>query len=309
MKQFLPRRLHDIALILVLIVIPIIALSVQAMSIKKTPVATTKVATSSPFDNIQIEGKAAYVYDIENNKIIYQKDAQEPLPLASITKIMTSVVALEEAPADTKVTFTSDDNTGQDGNRIKVGEVWNLGSLINFTLVASSNDGAEAVASAVGSISSKNGESATSTFIDMMNTKAQTLGLTSMHFINPSGLDIDTTQAGAYGSAADVAHLFAYTLLNHPDIFQDTRKSQITVNSNMYAHTAVNTDTAVNMIPGLIGSKTGLTDLAGGNLAIVIDAGIEHPIALVVLGSSETGRFTDMMTLVAKTYAYLALEK
>jgi D-alanyl-D-alanine carboxypeptidase len=67
-----------------------------------------------------------------------------------------------------------------------------------------------------------------------------------------------------------------------------------------------NTDPIVKTVPHLLLSKTGFTDLAGGNLALVFDAGIQHPIAVVVLGSTKSARFTDGAALVAATLAHFA---
>jgi len=71
-------------------------------------------------------------------------------------------------------------------------------------------------------------------------------------------------------------------------------------------HHATNTNAAVGDVPGLIGSKTGFTDLAGGNLVVAFDAGLGHPIIAVVLGSSFDGRFDDMKKLVAASLAKIA---
>jgi D-alanyl-D-alanine carboxypeptidase len=74
--------------------------------------------------------------------------------------------------------------------------------------------------------------------------------------------------------------------------------------SDGVVHTFANTDLDVTHIPDPLLSKTGYTDLAGGNLVVVYDAGINHPIAVVVLGSTENGRFTDVQQLVNATLAH-----
>jgi D-alanyl-D-alanine carboxypeptidase len=77
------------------------------------------------------------------------------------------------------------------------------------------------------------------------------------------------------------------------------------VSEDGFIHTAENTNKQVYSFPGLLGSKTGYTDYAGGNLAVVFDAGLNHPIAVVVLGSSLDGRFTDVRKLVDATAEYM----
>ena len=69
-------------------------------------------------------------------------------------------------------------------------------------------------------------------------------------------------------------------------------------------HKTKNTDELVNEIPGLIAGKTGYSDLAGGNLAVIFDAGFDHPLAVVVLGSTSEGRFNDVKQLVAAAVKY-----
>jgi D-alanyl-D-alanine carboxypeptidase len=159
---------------------------------------------------------------------------------------------------------------------------------LDFTLAVSSNDGAVAIAN-----------TASNEFVKKMNDKARELGLTSMQFFNSTGLDESMSKSGGYGSSIDVAKLFAYTLKAHPDIFAATRYAKFNTTSiDGFSHTAINTDAEINNIPGIIGSKTGYSDLAGGNLAVIYDAGVNYPIIVVVLGSTYTGRFEDMGALI-----------
>jgi D-alanyl-D-alanine carboxypeptidase len=128
-----------------------------------------------------------------------------------------------------------------------------------------------------------------------------------MVFYNPSGLDMNTSRSGAYGSAKDMASLVKYILNTYPDILEITKYSTYRFTSTSgIVHNVSNTDTIVAKIPGLFASKTGYTDLAGGNLTIAYDEDISHPIIMVLLGSTEDGRFTDMSLLASSTRAYLS---
>ncbi len=91
----------------------------------------------------------------------------------------------------------------------------------------------------------------------------------------------------------------------YPNILEATKDGKETISSLDHAHVAINTDNALSKIPNLIGSKTGYTDLAGGNLAVAFDAGLGRPIIMVVLGSTYDGRFIDMATLASSTLAYI----
>jgi len=123
--------------------------------------------------------------------------------------------------------------------------------------------------------------------------------LTQTYFINPTGLDTNKTISGGYGSARDAAKLLEYAVINMPDIIESTRHTAINFESlSDINHRATNTNSSIDTLPGLIASKTGYTDLAGGNLVIAFDAGINRPIIISVLGSTQSGRFEDIEKLV-----------
>jgi len=133
-----------------------------------------------------------------------------------------------------------------------------------------------------------------------MNAEAKKIGMNQTYYINDTGLDQSTVQGGAYGTAKNMAMLFNYILKNYPNMMEATREASFQIASESgIMHTAINTDAIVNSIPGLIASKTGYTDLAGGNLVIAFDPEIGRPIIISVLGSTEDGRFEDVSKLVA----------
>jgi len=181
-------------------------------------------------------------------------------------------------------------------------ERWSFKDLIRFTLMVSSNDGASAVANVAGVF--KNNfpsriEDNNKSFVQAMNEKAKEIGLTQTYFINPTGLDTSESVSGGYGSARDAVRLLEYAVINVSDIVEPTRHSAVNFESlSDINHRATNTNSAIDALPGLIASKTGYTDLAGGNLVIAFDAGINHPIIISVLGSTQKGRFEDIEKLV-----------
>jgi len=255
--------------------------------------------------------ESAIVWDIRGGKAIYQKNAQAPKPLASLTKIMTALIALERVPQNTTITIDSNSLEQEGESGLIAGEKWLLKDLIDFSLIESSNDGIAAVASAVGAISlgtPDNRGAGRVSFIEAMNQKARELNLQNMSFSNESGLDIyNETDAGAMGSAEDVARLFSYFLKEHPNLLEATTYSDLSLQSlNGNFHLAKNTNEALDRIPALIGSKTGYTDISGGNLAIIIDPGINYPIAIVVMGSTFEDRFPDMLRLSQATLNYFS---
>lgn len=253
-------------------------------------------------ENVSLEAKAAFVYDTYTKKVLYAKNETARLPLASLTKAMSALVATNIAPAYSTVVISREAVKTDGDAGLFSGERWGLKDLLDYTLVSSANDGVRAIALALGSLDSSTTSSQiiVSDFVAKMNATADSLGLKNTYYLNETGLDETLTQSGAYGSAEDQAVLFVYILKNYPTLLTATRESSITVISlDGIAHTARNTNTIVSEIPGLLASKTGYTDLAGGNLVVAFDPGIGRPIIISILGSSEEGRFSDMQKLVS----------
>ena len=141
----------------------------------------------------------------------------------------------------------------------------------------------------------------------MLAGAAAALGLSQTYALNGSGLDVNASVSGGYGSAYDLARLAGALVEQSPAIAEATTKSSAqAVSKEGRSFKVINTDPMINTIPHLLLSKTGYTDLAGGNLALIFDSGIGHPIAIVVLGSSQKSRFTDGSALVAATLAHFA---
>jgi D-alanyl-D-alanine carboxypeptidase (penicillin-binding protein 5/6) len=255
-----------------------------------------------PFASVALIAKSAYVYDMTTGQVLYQQNASAQLPLASLTKVALVLSVIQALPADTLVstptTYTAPPSGGT--SRLPAGQTWTLGDVISFTLTASSDDGADLLAAAANdTIHQEYPESpAQGATIWRMNELVQQLGLTNTYYLNDNGLDISTTQSGAYGSAHDMAMLFAYAASTSPSTFSATTQPSVTVHSTTgVAATGVNTDTALEAIPGIVMGKTGYTDLAGGNLAVVFNAA-GHEVVAVVLGSTQDGRFSDMEQIV-----------
>jgi len=267
----------------------------------KNPLLPAKIAVN-PFVDIELTAKSAYVLDARTGKVLFDKNDSERLPLASLTKVMTALVASTIAPPTSTITITREAiETGGDSG-LQVGEKWSLKKLTDFSLTSSSNDGARAIALALGNIGNLDDASASTTendFIKQMNSEAKKIGMSQSYFLNDTGLDQSIVQGGAYGTAKDMATLFDYIIKNKPNLMEATQEASFKVSSESgIVHTANNTDSIVNSIPGLIASKTGYTDLAGGNLVIAFDPEIGRPIIISVLGSTELGRFEDMNKLI-----------
>ncbi len=242
-----------------------------------------------------LSAKAATVIDLHSGAVLYQKQAYEALPLASLTKLMSVEVVLSKVPLDTPVTITLADIAPEGDWGLQVGQQVPLGDLIRMSLIASSNDAVAAAASTLG------GNPA-----EALNRGAEELGLAGMRFLNPTGLDASAQSAGAYGSAYDVARLAGLFYRDHADLFELTTRPGVSVTVSGKTLTSEATALPLDSIPGFIGAKTGYTDLAGGNLVAIFDLEPGRPVVVAVLGSTRNGRFEDIKTLVEAARAALA---
>ncbi len=270
----------------------------QAVAVAPAPVAP--VVSASAYDGIALTGQAAIVYDLTTHEVLYERNSTAQLPLASLTKLLTMYAAATTLTPATPVAIGAIkiDDPGDMG--FKTGETFRFEDLARLALVGSSNVAAEAIAQTA------RAKRDTST-ANLMAGAAAAIGLTQTYAVNGSGLDESTVESGGYGSARDIAILSGSLLEKAPDIAHATIESSVTVRSiDGTVHTLPNTNPDVDKLPNVLLSKTGYTDLAGGNLAVVFDAGVGHPIAVVVLGSTHDARFTDVRTLVKRTLDHFA---
>jgi len=249
--------------------------------------ATFNIGSPQPLMDINITAKAAYVLDSRTGKVLYSKNEDTRLPLASLAKVMSALVASQLASEDTNIVISDEAIKAEGDAGLLVGEKWRLKDLIDFSLVSSANDGMAAIALSFGD------------FVSQMNKEADKLGMANTYFFNETGLDEAVDKSGAYGSAKDMVTLFDYILKNRPTLLSATKETEVTFFSlNGLAHIARNTDTIIHLVPSVIASKTGTTILAGGNLILAFDPEIGRPIIIALLGSTESGRFEDMLILV-----------
>jgi len=257
--------------------------------------------TLEPFSDIPLEAESAMVWDVANQRVLFEKAPDEKHPLASLTKLMTAVVAHELLGADSEVTISLD-AVLQDGDSGFIdGEEFTSEDLRDLMLITSSNDGAYALAEAAGGVA-VDSDRDIGAFLTAMNITAEEMGLTQTQFANPTGLDLSEDEAGAYGSARDVTFLMEHIITTYPEIVELTTAERAYIaNEEGARHLAANTNHSVHDIPGIIASKTGYTELAGGNLVVAFDVGLNHPIIVSVLGSTYNGRFADVATLIQET--------
>lgn len=273
-------------------------------SLNKKMAAVSKEIIN-PFNQVTLLAKGAIVWDVINQQTLFAKNPDEPLPLASLTKVMTAVTAESNLSDNLNIKIKPEYLAPEGDSKLVVGDTWRASDLQDFTLLTSSNDGALALAAVAESRIAKNDENPKIQFIKAMNDETKVIGLANSRFFNEHGLDRGIDRGGAYGSARDMALLFEYTLKNYPKILEATRYKNLRFASAEKIYSAENTNIAVDQIPNLIASKTGYTDLAGGNLVVAYDAGLNRPIVISILGSTEAGRFEDTLKLVEASLKYI----
>jgi len=263
--------------------------------------------TSTAYNNMFLSARAAVVWDVQNRRFIYEKNGDEVLPLASLTKLMTALAATELLPEHSMIRIAREYLAGLNDSQLKADDNWNTSDLIAHTLITSSNAGANVIASVAGEFVQNNKKiDPRDSFVGYMNKRAQDLGLGSVSFFNDSGLDLNAERSGAYGDAKDMAVLMDFIMQNHPEILEPTTHSKLQVTSEKGGTQIIkNTNTSVERVPGVLASKTGYTDLAGGNLILAFSPGLEGPYIAVVIGSTYEGRFSDMQQLVDATIRML----
>lgn len=304
----IPQRLAGLFALLLLfaasagVAVAYFAASADQAEAQAAAAAAITIPKPDPFADVHLLAESAYVYDLTTGKVLFAKEANAQLPLASMTKVATVLAASEVLSPDATISIPFDTAPVGSVERLAAGDVWRVRDVIDFTLIASSNGGADIIAQAAnaGLHATYPQSPADSATIWRMNDLAHHLGLTNTYFMSDSGLDLSTTLAGSYGSARDVAHLFAYAATSAPALFAATSRPDMVFTSlNGATARAYNTNQALASIPGIIMGKTGYTDLAGGNLGVVFDVGPAHPVVAVVMHSTEAGRFEDMKKLVA----------
>lgn len=238
------------------------------------------------------EATAAYVMDSFGN-VLYERNADWELPLASITKVMTAMVALDSGiPLDEPIEFVVEGYPADsqlagyaEGDRPTFGE------LLRATLVYSANDAASNLAYAVAG--SKEG------FADLMNMKALEIGMTHTHFMNPHGLE----EEGHYSCAADLCVMGRYAMEHYPLIRECTKTEAITIVADGKVVTLPSTDELMGRYAGLRGIKTGNTQSGASFLSCATNNHVTL-YTCVLLCPTKEGRFVDTRALLDWGFAH-----
>lgn len=249
----------------------------------ETQVAPVK---NSQFIAPVIDAKSSIAVDLNSGSILFEKNAHQRRSIASITKLMTAIIILEENNLNEIVTVSSNAaNTEGSSMYLLPGEQITVENLLYGLMVSSANDSAVALAE----YNAQN----VSTFVEKMNQKASALGLVNTNYANPTGLD----QTLAYSSAYDVAKLAQYVYQN--DFIKKAAAIQsidVQSISGNYNHKLETTNKLLDSYLKIKGLKTGKTDAAGLCLTVIAENDQGKEIVTVVLNSP--ARFTETKVLV-----------
>jgi D-alanyl-D-alanine carboxypeptidase (penicillin-binding protein 5/6) len=199
--------------------------------------------------------KAMVVMDVDSKRVLLSKNKSEQMPMASTTKIMTAILAIEESDNLDEMVQINDNAVGIEGTSIylRKGERMPLRELLYGLMLASGNDASMAIAYHIGNGSLE-------TFVEKMNQKAVEIGANNTQFVNPHGLDAK----GHYTTAYDLALITAYAHQNE-DYRQiaGTKKMQITSTPEGHNRFLLNKQRLLKTYEWCVGGKTGFTDNAG----------------------------------------------
>ena len=245
---------------------------------------------------ISLSAESAILIDADSGEILYGKNYQSKMPMASTTKIMSAVVAIENMPLDTKIKIP-DEAVGIEGSSIYLckGEILTLEELL-YALLASANDAATAIAIAVGG--------SIEGFADMMNATAKRLGLNNTHFENPHGLDGESH----YTTAEDLARLASYAL-TLPEFRQivSTYKKSIPFDGKEDGRLVVNHNKLLRSYDGAIGVKTGFTKKSGRCLVSAVERNGATLIAVTLNAPDDWNDHTALLDYGFDNYEAVTL--
>ena len=248
---------------------------------------------------LELKGKSAVLMDVETGTVLYEQNAHEPLPPASVTKVMTMLLIMESLDSgkirwEDQVT-ASEAAAAKGGSQIylKAGESMSVSDMVKSIAVSSANDCACAMAEHLAG--------SEAAFVAMMNSRAKELGMEDTNFVNCTGLDDDPTAKDHRTSAYDIALMSRELLKNHPDIKNYTTIWMDTVRDGAFGLS--NTNKMVRFYSGCTGLKTGFTSGAGYCLSASAQRDGMELIAVVMGSATSQDRFAACKSMLDYGFA------
>ncbi len=264
--------------------------------------SASATALAEETDGVIITSRAAYLIDSATGKVMFRKNADERYPVASIVKVMTALLTMEEIEngnlkIDEKINI-SQNASGMGGSQmfLDTGLDYPVGDLIKGVIVVSANDCCVALAERIAG--SEEG------FVDMMNKKAAALNMNNTNFVNCTGLPA----AGGYSSAKDVSIMF--NKLIKYDLYHEYSKIWLEdyVHPDGRTTTLTNTNKLIRFYQGCNGGKTGFTNEAKFCLAVSAERNGLNVISVLIGGNDSKTRFDESRKLLDYGFANYRIE-
>ncbi len=257
-----------------------------------------EVSASGDDDLSDLTAQAAFFVETGSGQVLFEKNAHDRLRIASLTKIMTMIVGLEQMPPSRMLLVTEEASDMEpDKMYLGAGEKLSFEEVLQGMLLVSANDGAEAVA--------ENATGRRSEFIQLMNSKARNIGMKDTRFINPTGLEEDGREH--FSSAYDVSLMSYYAIHTFPFLTDISKQPHIYIPATD-THKEYDLYNGVNLLTtyeGVVGFKTGYTPEAGLTLVTVARREGKEVIG-VLLGC--TNRRDDAKRLLDYSFKKLGVE-
>ena len=246
----------------------------------------------------------------QDGTVYFQRNDSDTAPIASVTKVMTALVALENSSLDYTVTVSETAaNIGESSANLQAGDTMTLEDALKALMIPSGNDAAQAIAESVGAQLAddpSNPENCTQAFVDAMNAKAVELGMEDTLFTNPHGLDDEGFESDQHSCAKDVSLMCAAAMKSED--FRAVVSGQfssctVTRNGAQESIELESTDELIGTYEGTCGIKTGFTDAAGGCFAGANNRDGQDLYAIVLGSTDEETRFSDTTELWDWVYA------
>lgn len=260
----------------------------KPLAVGKTAALSQQLQPSVPYRSDRsiadpfLSAQAALAKDLDNNFSFYNFNRSLNWPFASLTKLMSAVVAIEQVGLEKPVVVT-EAAVATEGiaGSLERDEIYRVGELVKAMLVVSSNDAAAAIADFYGS----------DNFVVQMQKKAAEIGMAQTTFREPTGLS-NLNQ----GTAEDLEKLVDYIYKNHPIIFKTSDQPEISLfeESKGIEKKLLNINNFVHSRPEFVGGKTGFTDQAKGNLISIFNYK-GHNILIIILGADDRYGQTDLL--------------
>jgi D-alanyl-D-alanine endopeptidase (penicillin-binding protein 7) len=259
---------------------------------RRRSVQVLRLPAVTPYGIPRLHVKAAYVIDESTGRVLFQKNPERILPIASLTKLVTAMVLLDTEPDwDRTVEILPEDVKNSSRSRIRPREEIAVRDLIHASIMSSDNVATKALARTCGITHEE--------FVSRMNAKAESLGLTGTHFVEPTGLSEQNV-----ATAEGVARLLNAAAAN-PIVSAIMQKPSYSFASNRRRHNLVNTNRLLHSSFRVTGGKTGFINESGYCLVTKVESPSGAAITAVVLGApSNALRFAEARRILDWTFRF-----